>query len=149
MPRWKKWAILGGVVIGALLASYVTGRLQTAARISEAEGQAAEAASATRAGAAEAQGLLARVGRLESRRRIHLALMALDDSNFGIAQGHLGEAGALLAKTEASADTDLGKLGTALRGVKLVPTADQGAQRKQILDYARRFDELVPPATSQ
>ena len=137
-------AVLGLLLVGSV-AAYVVGRLQTAARIDQATGRADQAASAQQKEASKVQSAEAEVLRLESRRRLHLVLLAMDERNFGIAQQHLSEAGVLLGQADPSTDSELGKLGAAIRECRLVATEDLGVQRAKVLDWARRFDEVQPP----
>ena len=141
----KRAVVLAAVVLLLILGAYVTGRLQTAAKIDDAESRADQAKDGQQQQASKAQSAEAVVLRLECRRRLHLALVAMDDRNFGIAQEHLSEAGALLGKAEAPADSEIGKLGAAIRGHQLVATEDVGAQRSKVLGWVRTFDEAVPP----
>lgn len=89
------------------------------------------------------------IGHLEARRQLHLALLALDERNFGIAQRHLGEAGRLLSPADetrfSSNGGELARLGQQIAAANLVAAADMGQQRAQLLDFVRRFDVLVPP----
>ena len=143
--RAKRWLLVVASVLLLILAAYVAGRLQTAAKIEDAESRVERAQSGQQQQADETQSAQAVVMRLESRRRLHLALVAMEERNFGIAQQHLSAAGGLLAKAEPSTDSELGRLGAAIRKHKLVATEDVGAQRRKVLGWVRTFDELVPP----
>ncbi len=78
---------------------------------------------------------------LEARRQMHLALLALDDRNFGIAQQHLSGAANLLS-TGANAS-----LAGQIKAVSIVAAGDMGQQRQQILDFTRQLDSslTLPP----
>ena len=84
-----------------------------------------------------------RIAQMEARRQLHLALLALDERNFGIAQQRLSHAGALLSLPGTPGD--LSALGTQVKNLTVVAAGDIGQQRTQLLDIARRFDVLVPP----
>ncbi len=83
------------------------------------------------------------IAQLEARRQLHLALLALDERNFGIAQQHLAQAGTLLSAPGTPADVST--LGGQVKALTVVAAGDIGQQRAQLLDLARRFDVLVPP----
>ena len=85
-----------------------------------------------------------KVARLEGRRRLHLALVALEDRNFGIAQEQLGAARTSFVGA-SGADPELAKIATELEAYKVVATDDVGEQRKKLLDWCRRVDNLMPP----
>jgi hypothetical protein len=135
--------VLGVSVVLLVGFAYGLGRLQTEGRIRDAQ-QAVEASSAS----ASAQRALLdktqkRVAELEARRRMALAQVALDERNFGIAEGHLHAAGVLLA--QAASSRELVELGEQLSRARLAASEDLGAERKAIAGWARRFDERVPP----
>lgn len=140
-----------GVVVAVAVAgaAYGVGRLQGNAKIDAAESRAAAAGSASASAVTNANVLVdierGKVARLEARRRLHLAIVALDDKNFGIADDHLAAARGHLAAAKGK-DPELQKLGTEIDGYK-IPTADDVAEpRKKILEWCKRLDELMPPA---
>jgi hypothetical protein len=143
-PLRRALALLGLALLG-MVAAYVSGRIQAQARLSEARQQVARAVEQQKQGANQAQSAQASVLRLESRRRLHLALMAMEERNFGIAQQHLGAAGVLLGRSNPGQDSDLGKLGASIREARLVATEDLGTQRQRLLGWVQRFDRAVPP----
>jgi hypothetical protein len=135
--RIKRVLIILLVLAAALGATYLTGRLQGGVEVKAAN----ERVTAAEQARDEARG---KVVQLEARRRLHLALLALDQRNFGIAESHLGVASALLAKSKQPAS--LAELHTALSAVKLRASEDLGSERKKIESIIQRFDQLVPPA---
>lgn len=141
----KKALIGAGVGLFTLLAAYGVGRMQGTQTAKQAEKRAEEAAAERQQTKETLAGEQARVERLEARRRIHLALLALDDRNFGIAQEHVSAAAKLLEKSAPQADSELAKLATELSTEKLVATEDVGVQRRKLIGWARRLDEAMPP----
>jgi hypothetical protein len=139
----RRVAIYVGIGLAALGAAYGAGRLQTQAAVNEAEQQTLARAAAQ----AEQNKVLeleqAKVRELEGRRQLALALLALDERNFGTAQSHLKQASALLGETKG--DAAMAELTAAIAAYTLVATDDTGAQRKQLLDWTRKFDALRPP----
>lgn len=129
-----------------LVVAYTVGRVQTASHVTEAEKKVDKAHETQKQTSTQLDSEKALVDRLEARRRLHLALLALDQRNFGIADAHMGAAAKLLARSQPAADSDLGKLEKQVGAFKLVATEDLAGQRQKILDMAHRFDELVPPA---
>ena len=139
--RFKRAMIVVAVVAASVGIAYGAGRLQTASAISSAEERASQSAQGQ--SAAEAQ-LREVQGRLEARRRLHLALIQLEERNFGIAEQHLTAAAALLAKSKP--DGELEQLRAAIAGARLKASDDVAAQRTKIAGWISRFDVLVPPA---
>jgi hypothetical protein len=139
--RFKRALVVLLVVAASIGIAYGAGRLQTSSAIASAEQRASEALTAK--SAAEAQ--LAQVqARLEARRRLHLALLQLEERNFGTAEQHLSAAAALLAKSKP--DGELEKLRADLAAARLKASDDVAAQRAKIAGWISRFDALVPPA---
>src|SRR5688500_3884663 len=104
---WQKRLIWAGVMLLASGASYVTGRVQTAARLDQAE---KEATQRTADGAEQKRLLL----RYEARRRLHLVLIALEAQNFGIAKEHQAAAARLLSQSQPEPTSEVFKLGDAM-----------------------------------
>jgi hypothetical protein len=146
-PSGPKKVLIGvGVGFVALALAYGVGRLQGSQAVGAADDRA-EAAAAEREKAEKAVTSEKAVSlQLEARRRLHLALLALDDRNFGIAQQHVAVAAKLIEKSGAPKDGDLGKLGEELAKERLVATEDVGTQRGKLLGWAKRFDAAKPPA---
>lgn len=142
-PRSRVRAFLWGTaaVVIAVGAAYAGGRLETRARIDELEQRLLDAQQSLEAARAEQAAERRRINELEARRRIHLALLAFEQNNFGTAQGHLRSAGALLG----AGDPALSELGAALGQLELSPTLDLAAQREAIVQLATKFDSLRPP----
>lgn len=138
--RWQRVLIGVGLWIASLLGAYVFGRVQAQTEIERAkeETRAAEArVEAERKGTAE---LRREISRLEARRKLHLALIALEERNFGTAQQHLRAAGKLLSEDESAPLVEIGKR---IAGRQLVATEDTGAQRTQILAAIGELDEQL------
>jgi hypothetical protein len=135
--RAKRWLIAlasGSAVLGA---AYGTGRFQTSSRVDEA--QAIASAKAEQWTSEHASVL-----RLEARRKLHLALTALDSRNFGIGQEQLAAAATLLAATHPEGELD--KLQKQIASYQLKASENVGAERDAINDWIKRFDEAVPAA---
>lgn len=133
-----------GAGVVALGAAYGAGRYQGKLTTDAAEQRAAETESAKKRATSEFDAQRDRAIRLEARRRLHLAALAVDDRNFGVAEGHLAKASALLgrAKGEAALDQIASEIGSA----KLPASDDLGATRKRVLDWVAAFDKAMPPA---
>ncbi len=142
-------AVAGGVLV-ALLVAYGVGRVQGCSQVRQAEGKAEEAESAKQSATSELQTELnqtrRRVDLLEGRRHLHLALLAMDNRNFGIAQSHLQNASKLL-KRGAKEGSEQAKLHDRVGQLILVATEDFASQRQKVLDVIEAFDSAVPPDT--
>jgi hypothetical protein len=134
---FKRALILLGVVAAAVGIAYGAGRMQTASRIAAAEQQASKAQQAS-------ETLEARVLRLEARRRLHLALIQLEERNFGSAEQHLKAAAVLLERSKP--EGELEKLRALLAQARLKAGDDIAAQRAWIVSWATHLDTLMPPA---
>jgi hypothetical protein len=142
--RAKRLLIGAGLVSIALLAAYGLGRLH-GARAEDAAEQRAGAAVEKKLELEAALGKMqAEVLRLTAGRKLQLALTALDDRNFGIAQQHVTAAGRLLAKSSSGGDLD--RLAAELSSAKLEVTEDVGAPRSKILGWTRQLDAALPQA---
>jgi uncharacterized protein HemX len=142
----KKALIGAGIGLVAIAVAYGVGRVQGGQATSAADERAKAAASEReKAGQAlsDEKGV---TQRLEARRRLHLALVALDERNFGIAEQHVAAAGKLIQKSGAPKDGEMAKLGDELASGRLVATEDVGSQRSKLLGWAKRFDATMPPA---
>lgn len=89
------------------------------------------------------ESIQARATHLEARRQLHLALMALEDRNFGTAQKTLTQAGSLLAQHEPS--DELQALSNEVGGYKLKAGEDISTERQKLMAWIVRFDELLKP----
>jgi hypothetical protein len=140
--RAKKYLwIFAGLVV-AVGGAYGGGRLQTQSEL-DALGDGLTTArhelqASTQLQASQRQEL----AELEARRRMHLAIIELDQNNFGTAQEHLRAGAALL---QAPASADVAALGAAMRTLELAPSVDLAAQRQALLQLASKFDALRPP----
>lgn len=86
-----------------------------------------------------------KVARLEARRRLHLASLALDEKNFGIAQEHLTAARGHLLAAKGS-DNDVTKLAAELDTLKIAAADDVNEPKQKILGWTKRLDDLMPLA---
>jgi hypothetical protein len=147
--RARRWGIIVGAGLATVGLAYGVGRLQSTFKMDELRATSERAIEGEQRQSSRLQAELtaerARVTRLEARRRLHLAVAALDDRNFGIAQVELKQAAALLAKAGVEAGTELQKLQSEIAAKKLLASDDVGAQRQHVLGWARRFDQLEPP----
>lgn len=141
--RLKKIAIIAGGITVACLAAYVTGRMQTSGRIDDAEQAAGELRTEKDRLREQLDARQRDVFALEARRRLHLALLALDNRNFGIAQKQLRTGAKLL---QQGPDTKaLREIAEAMRTYDLTAVEDFGEHREHIVGWAARFDQAVPP----
>jgi hypothetical protein len=133
--RTTKWLMIVAAIGLALAAiAYGVGRLQTAQRLEAAH---------ERIDGLEQR--LLRIHQLEARRHLDLALAALDQRNYGIAEKHLVSATRRLKKSKPGPDSELATLTKRIGETNLVPAAEFSEQRKQVHQFIERFDELVPP----
>jgi hypothetical protein len=139
--RFKRALIVLAVVAASVGIAYGAGRMQTAGAIDSAEERASQSLKA----ASAAQIRLREVeARLEARRRLHMALIQLEERNFGIAEQHLTAATAQLAKSKPSGELE--QLRASMADTRLKASDDVAAQRAKIAGWVARFDALVPPA---
>lgn len=144
--KLKRGAAYTGVGLAMLGAAYGTGRFQTSQAIDAAEQKTAEAEQARKATEVNLADERNTIKKLEARRHLHLALLALDRRNFGIAQDHIEQAARLLAGHVAG---ELENVRAALASMKLLATEDLETQRSKILSLVERFDKTLPPRTAQ
>jgi hypothetical protein len=147
--RRKSLLVAFVVSVGCIALAYGIGRVQTAARITDARAKTVEA---TRQGESKAHALEAELTalrqkllRLEASRQLYLSLVALDQRNFGIAQQRLQEASQLLAQSAPPQGGALAQLAKTMDESNLVATENISAQRDQVLRWATELDALVPP----
>lgn len=152
-PRSRAILAFGVGVVLAILLAYVVGRLQSSAKIDEIEANRERAIEAEQQTSAKLQADLAaersHSGRLEARRSLHLALSALDDRNFGIAETQLKNAANLLERSKLEPGSELEKLKSGIAAYKLAVSEDLGAQRTQLLGWIKKFDQIVTPRAEQ
>lgn len=148
MSSAKQIAVVASIAVSAAALAYGVGRFQGGGKIAEAEERASAAAAASASAVAGSRVVAdierGKVARLEARRRLHLAMIALEDRNFGIAQEHVGAANAFLSSAKG-ADPEVQKLATDLGAFKIVATEDVGDQRKALLSFCKRLDDAMPP----
>jgi hypothetical protein len=148
--RKRVWTIGVLAVAATIAVAYGAGRLQASGKMEELEAHSERAIEAEQSSTAKLQAEVdaerARSTRLEARRRFHLALMALDERNFGIAQTHLQAAAALLDKSKPEPGSDLEKLRSAVAAYKLIAQEDLAADRQKVVAWVRQLDELMPLA---
>jgi hypothetical protein len=131
-------------VVAALGAAYGTGRYQGKLTTDAAEQRASDKEAEKKRATGEFDAQRDRAIRLEARRRLHLAVLAVEERNFGMAEGHLAKAKALLGR--AKGDAALDGLANELGAAKLSATDDLGATRKKLLDWVTAFDTAMPLA---
>lgn len=139
----KRAAIL---IIGALVLvgmAYGSGLRTSTKRLAEAKQVLLRVQTQADAARSDVARRDTTIRQLEARRQLHLALIALDERNFGIAQGHLNAAAILLGN--AGGGEGIAALTKEIRGTNLVAAADFAEERRQILDFARRLDAAIPP----
>ena len=117
-------------------ASYVTGRIQTASRLDQAEKEATQ----RNVDVAEQKRLLLRY---EARRRLHLVLIALEAQNFGIAKEHQAAAARLLLQSQPEHDSELFKLQAAMTKYQLVAREDLSKERQIVFEWVKRLDQTL------
>ena len=146
--RRKTLVISTLVALGSVGVAYGVGRLQGTVEVRRVEAKAAtdvkQEGEETNKLRTELASTRMKLLRLEARRELHKALLALDQRNFGIAQQHVELSGKLLDSSHPS-DGELARLAKAIAGKKLIATEDLAAQRRELLAWANRFDELVAP----
>lgn len=138
---WQKRLIWLAVMIFAAGASYVAGRVQTSSLIDAAEKEAATAEQRAATRGSEVAQLHQLLLRYESRRKLHLVLIALEERNFGIAKEHQATAALLLQESEPPAGSELSKLHDAMVKYQLVASEDLSGQRAAIQAWVKRLDE--------
>ena len=84
--------------------------------------------------------LRVRVERLEARRALHRAVLALEDDNFGIARSEVAEAVSALQKTSPVEGSDLARVARDLGNVELSVAAGAASGRVALEELARRLD---------
>lgn len=134
---------LGALVFVAI--AYGVGRMQMAPKVKGAEQRAASAAQGAASAKQKESAEHAKVLQLEARRRLDLALLALDDRNFGIAQADLKAAAGLIEAGHPPKDSALRKLSTEIEKINITVSQDLASERAQIIDLIKRFDRIVPP----
>lgn len=153
------WGLRGWKRIGASVAAavvlialpYGIGRVQGAHETSRVRGVARAAEARTDASARDLrsrvtalEGDVARATHaaavLEGRRQLGLALLSLDDRNFGTAQGQVDGARAALGHLGAD-DAGLAEVARSLGSLSIVAAGDFADQRARVLAIVRAFDQ--------
>jgi hypothetical protein len=130
------------LVVGMALA-YGVGRFQTASLTRDAEAHSQQLEQKRQRIGAELQAEQRKVQRLQALRHLHMAILALEERNFGIAQNELGTATQLLEQSQPDANEPAGKLAVQVRGQKLIATEDLSAQRQKLLAWAKALDAAL------
>lgn len=156
--RGRKTLILTVLFLVLLLGAYGYGRWQGAQSVGGRDQSAAISAGAD-AGTARVRSDLVRLegetrllGRqvrlLQARRRLHLALMALDARNFGIARGHLNAVGtdleALPPDPAAGDGESLSRLARELSSAQLTAGDNLSTHRQRILAWVHELEKQLP-----
>ena len=139
----KRAAIL---IIGALVLvgmAYGSGLRTSTKRLAEAKQELLRVQTQADAARSDVARRDTTIRQLEARRQLHLALIALDERNFGTAQGNLNASAILLGN--AGGDDEMAALTKQIRGTNLVAAADFSGERQQVLEFARRLDAAIPP----
>jgi hypothetical protein len=150
--RTKRYLMMLAVFVLSVAGAYGYGRWQGAQAAAGAQAQAADyredAAASAIAAEREMAQLRGRNEMLQARRRLHLALMALDERNFGTARGHLVAASGNLSAVQdlpPGADTTaLAHLAKELQSARLIATEDFAEQRNRISGWVRELDAQFP-----
>jgi hypothetical protein len=90
---------------------------------------------------------IAAVELLEARRQVDVALTALDQRNFGTAQGHVSAAATLLGEAQQSGTNvpDMAEAATALKATNLTTATDFAGQRTALTGIAAKMDAALDP----
>ena len=134
-PSKAKRILLGAAAfVLSVGVAYGVGRFQGTGQVRDAEARMQDAEQKLRS---EQQ----KVTSLQARRHLHLALLAVDERNFGIAQKELEAAGRLIA--QATDKPEHSKIAADIQRHKLIATEDLGAQRQKLLGWTRALDALL------
>jgi hypothetical protein len=157
--RPKNWMVLPlSVVIAALLAGgggYGAAWWQGQSEAARLEAQLAEAAAEAEADRESAAAALTEataagasfqreIGVLQARRRLHLALDALEHQNFGVAHQLLQGAAGLLSEN-ADNRTELPELSGDLSETLVVVTPEIHDQLEVVRGFVRRLEDVLTP----
>ncbi|MEN9578402.1 MAG: hypothetical protein RJA70_1411 [Pseudomonadota bacterium] len=132
---WKAALITLAVVAVLVASAYGVGRLETASQVEEAQLLAASAQQ--HAGNAEARAL-----RLEARRQLHLALLRLEERNFGSAQQTLTTSVRLLRAGQPN--EQLKALADAMGQYRVPVGEDVSGQLATLIKWVQEFDSAEP-----
>jgi hypothetical protein len=148
--RGAKWyLILAGLMVLLIAGAYGAGRWQEAQGVELARRETAAAHRSAAAAAAQIAALLNQVRMLQARRQLHLALLSLDERNFGTARDHLVTAGRDLSAVQAPPPGSnlavLSRLAQELQSARLTVTENLAQQRQRILAWVHALDAQFPP----
>jgi hypothetical protein len=143
---WVRATILGLGTLIVIAMAYGSGMRATARKVKAKDAVLGETRSRLSALQVRSDAQAAAINRLEARRHLHLALLALDERNFGIAQQHVETAAARLqAAADSQRSGDAAALSSDIKNTQLLAAGgDLGAQRERVLTFARRLDALLP-----
>ena len=150
--KLKGPAIAGGIAALALLAGFVVAWIQGNQRVQQTEdalGQKLELAHGeSTALAKELRAVRGQVGVLLGYRQIHLAVLALEERNFGIAKEHVQQAGEKLRSISADQSAPdhaqkVSEVAKALDTWEPDVTQDVGTLRSGLLAHAERLDPVI------
>lgn len=159
----KKLGVAAVVVLVAVAIALFAGRIwgssaaqpEVAAaeqRAERAEAELAEARASHDQEITEARRSLSasarRVGLLEARRQVALAIDELDQRNFGLARRHCQRAAETLGALEPGADEELDALTEALRSFQFELDGQFEDSRRALREHAATLDRAVTPDTS-
>lgn len=140
----KRILLFVGLGLVALGAAYGAGFLTQHLKLGEAEELAGTKDQETQKAKRDVDQERAKVMRLEARRHLHLALLDMEARNFGMAQEHATQAGALLVAS--APEGEMKQLAQEVKAFRLTASEDQSSDRKTILGFAEKLDKLMPPA---
>lgn len=152
LQRMKRPAIWLGVVMLAFVGGFLWAKVAGNQALSEAKSEYETTLSSKDTALQESDTALsrsqARVQILAAYRDLHLALMALEERNFGTANDHLNRAAkTLTAVSEPGAGEGevqiAHQVGEAILAWKPDVSQDVGKQRHTVLGFAGRLDPLV------
>ncbi len=136
-----------GYGVGRVQGAHEVSRVEGAARVARARGD--EGARNLRPRVAALEGDVVRATHataiLEGRRQLGLALLSLDDRNFGIAQSQVDAARAALQDLRGTDDPGLAEVARSLVGLSIVAAGDFADQRARVLAIVRAFDQHLGP----
>jgi len=152
LQRLKKPAISLGIVALAFAGGFLWARVAGDRTLSEAKSEYETTLASARTEFEKSDAALARAQArgqmLTAYRDLHLALMALEERNFGTANNHLNRAGKILATVSEPGATKqqaqiAREVGEAILAWRPDVSQDVGKQRHTVLGFAGRLDPLV------
>jgi hypothetical protein len=140
----KRILLVVGLIAVAAATGYAAGRLQTADLIRQAESRYQELDRKRQTAQEELRSEQQKVQRLDARRHLHLAILAVEERNFGIAQNELELSNKLLSQSGPAQNDALAKVAAQMQGQKLIATEDLSVQRQKLLAWVRALDAALP-----